>query len=85
MNPTEEIKQAIHKSLDDAIVYIEDPRNDGVHLEAIVISEHFKGKSLLEQQQIVMRSLQSLFEKGLHALALKTYTPQKWKEYERTN
>lgn len=90
MNQFQSIESLIQSCLDDAIVHILDPRHDGIHLEAIVISKHFEGKTLLEQQRLVMQSLSPLFEKELHALALKTYTPEKWKkedsnENERKN
>ncbi len=74
------IQEKILKSIPDAKVIIQDPRNDGVHLQAIVISDTFEGMSLVKQQQAVMTSLKELFESGLHALGLKTYTQSKWKE-----
>lgn len=72
------IKEAIENAIDGAEVHILDPRGDGVHLEAIVVSEAFEGLSLLKRQQLVMRALKDLFERGLHALGLKTYTPEQW-------
>lgn len=80
MKTEEKITLAIQSQLKDAEIQILDPRKDGVHLEAIVISESFEGKTLLEQQRLVMQSLRALFQEGLHALALKTYTPKTWKE-----
>ncbi len=80
MNQSEIIKTKILETLSDAEVHILDPRNDGVHLEAIVISKLFMGIPLFKQHQLVMNSLKDLFETVLHALALKTYTPQQWKE-----
>ena len=59
-------------------VTILDPRNDGVHLEAIVVSPVFKGKSLIQQHKMVTNPLKKDFSGPLHALGLKTYTPEQW-------
>lgn len=75
----EEIKQTILKALPDAQVIVEDPMEDGVHLEAIVISPSFEGKSLVQQHKIVMQSLSEHFQATLHALSLRTLTPEQWK------
>ncbi|MBP9841298.1 MAG: BolA family transcriptional regulator [Simkaniaceae bacterium] len=78
------IKTAILQVIENAEVHILDPRGDGIHLEAIVISPLFEGMSLLKRQRIVMSALKELFENGLHALALKTYTPEQW-DHAQTN
>lgn len=80
MNQFEMIKNKILETISDAEVHILDPRNDGVHLEAIVISKSFADIPLFKQHQLVMNSLKDFFETTLHALALKTYTPEQWKE-----
>lgn len=74
----EHIEEAIKKAIEGADVHMLDPRGDGVHLEAIVISKKFEGMPLLQRQRMVMDALKELFELGLHALALKTYTPDQW-------
>jgi acid stress-induced BolA-like protein IbaG/YrbA len=73
-----EIKTAILQAIEESEVHILDPRGDGIHLEAIVISPIFNGLSLLKRQRMVMTPLKELFETSLHALALKTYTPEQW-------
>jgi stress-induced morphogen len=57
---------------------VRDPMNDGAHFEATVISESFMGMPLVNQHRQVMQSLKDAFAGDLHALALKTYTPEKW-------
>ncbi|MCB1073039.1 MAG: BolA/IbaG family iron-sulfur metabolism protein [Chlamydiia bacterium] len=59
------------------------PQKDGLHFDAIVISSLFSGKSLVEQHQMVMAPLKELFDSKLHALSLKTYTPEEWNEGKR--
>jgi len=75
-----QIKNAILKTLEDADVKITNPQKDGLHFEAVVISSLFEGKSLVEQHQIVMQALSHLFSSSLHALRLKTYTPDEWEK-----
>lgn len=76
----EEIKTAIHAAVPEAEVYVLDPMHDGQHLQALVISAAFEGMPLVKQHQMVMKSLKEAFVGAVHALGLKTFTPQKWNE-----
>ena len=78
----DKIKTRILEVIPDATVMVGDPRNDGVHLEAFVISESFVGQSLVKQHQTVMNALKEEFKDELHALALKTFTPEKWETFQ---
>ena len=70
------IVQYIQDALPDSVVTIKDPRNDGVHLEAHIISPSFEGMSLVKRHQLVLNIFKSHFEKDvLHALSLRTKTP----------
>lgn len=84
MDLCERVKQVIEKELEGATVIISDPRNDGVHLEAIVISDDFDGKSHVQRHRRVMISLENLFASDLHALALKTFTQKEWENEKNT-
>lgn len=75
---TKEIEQIILGVVPNAQVIVRDPMNDGAHLEATVISESFVGIPLAKQHRQVMQALKDLFAGDLHALKLKTYTPEKW-------
>ena len=58
------------------ITEIADPNNDGQHFEALVISPTFEGLSLVKQHQLVYSALkEELASEAIHALALKTETP----------
>lgn len=48
------------------------------HYEATVVSPSFGGKTRIEQHQMVYRALGELMAGAVHALALKTYTPEAW-------
>lgn len=68
----EEVKDLIEKALHGSKVQVTNPRNDGKHLQAIVIYKGFKGKSLLEQHRIVYKILGENLKERIHALALET-------------
>jgi len=73
----ESIQEAIKGAFTGPVtVNVLDPRNDGMHLEAVIIAEEFENMGPLQRQQMVMPHLKDHFESGLHALAMKTHTPQ---------
>lgn len=76
---TQEIERLITTGIPGARVQVEDTVGDGNHFQAIIVSEQFEGLSMIRQHQLVYSTLQSLLDDGtLHALALKTYTPDQW-------
>ena len=57
--------------------------DDGVHFEAVVISAAFAGKSLVQQHRLVYAALsERLAREEIHALALKTHTPDAWQQQQ---
>jgi stress-induced morphogen len=74
MNP-EEIERLIKAHLPDAEVTIQDLAGDGDHYAATVISEAFRGKTRVQQHQLVYESLRGNMGGALHALALQTKVP----------
>ena len=78
----EEIKRTIESSVPEAIAYVSDPYRDGEHLQAFVISPAFEGLPLVKQHQMVLKPLKEAFAQSVHALALKTFTPEKWKQFQ---
>jgi stress-induced morphogen len=71
-----EIERLIRESLPDATVRIEDLRGDGDHYAAHVVSASFKGKTRVQQHQMVYQALKGRMGGELHALALQTSPPQ---------
>lgn len=49
---------------------------DGVHFEAVVISEKFEGMGTLERHREVYGALGDRMGTDIHALSLRTYTPE---------
>ena len=71
-----EIERLIKAGLPDAQVRIDDLRGDGDHYAATIISAAFKGKSRVQQHQMVYQALQGRMGNELHALALQTAAPR---------
>ena len=69
------IEQMIKEGLPDADVRIEDLRGDGDHYSAHILSAAFKGKTRIQQHQMVYEALRGRMGKELHALALQTGIP----------
>ncbi|MGM0576799.1 MAG: BolA family protein [Myxococcota bacterium] len=69
------IRERIVKALPDAQVTLEDLTGGGDHWSAVVVSEAFAGKSRVQQHQMVYRALGDAMSGPIHALALKTSTP----------
>ncbi|PCI05364.1 MAG: BolA family transcriptional regulator [Hyphomicrobiales bacterium] len=71
-----EIERMIMEALPDAKVSIRDLAGDGDHYAAEVVSESFRGKSRVQQHQMVYKALQGNMGGVLHALALQTSVPE---------
>jgi acid stress-induced BolA-like protein IbaG/YrbA len=51
---------------------------DGHHFEAVIVSEQFRGKSKVQQHQLVYRALGDRMREEIHALSMRTLTPEEW-------
>jgi len=71
-----EIERLIKEAMPDALVRIDDLRGDGDHYAAYVTSAAFKGKSRVQQHQMVYQSLKGRMGGELHALMLQTTVPE---------
>jgi len=71
-----DIEAMIKAALPDAVVEIKDLAGDGDHYAATVVSTAFKGKTRVQQHQMVYAALQGNMGGVLHALALTTSVPQ---------
>jgi acid stress-induced BolA-like protein IbaG/YrbA len=52
---------------------------DGQHFEAVVVSEEFAGKTRIQRHQRVYQTLGERMREEIHALSMKTLTPDEWK------
>ncbi|MDY8110564.1 BolA family transcriptional regulator [Fulvimarina sp. 2208YS6-2-32] len=70
-----DIEKMIKDAIPDATVTIRDLAGDGDHYAAEIVSESFRGKSRVQQHQLVNKALQGKLGGELHALALQTSAP----------
>ena len=50
----------------------------GFHLEAVIVSENFINKSLIERHKMIYAALGDLLKHEIHAFSMKTLTPDEW-------
>ena len=70
-----ELQALIKAGLPDAEVVV---RGEGDHFEAVVVSRQFAGRSMVQQHRLVYASLGDRMGGEIHALALRTLTPEDW-------
>jgi acid stress-induced BolA-like protein IbaG/YrbA len=70
-----EIKTMIENGMSNSVVNVD---GDGTHFEALIVSTEFEGKSLIERHKLVYGVLGDAMKERIHALSLKTYTPEQW-------
>lgn len=51
---------------------------DGHHFEALIVSPAFSGKNRVQQHQVVYRALGDRMREEIHALSMKTFSPEEW-------
>ncbi len=54
------------------------PPGSESHFKVIIVSERFAGRSLIEQQRLVNSALADELNGQIHALTMKTLTPERW-------
>ncbi len=75
-----EIEALIREGLPEATVRVVDQVGDGNHFQAVVVSPAFAGKRLVERHQLVYGSLKGAMVDRIHALSIKTFTPDEWRQ-----
>lgn len=76
------LRDRILTALPGSEVEVKDTTGTGDHFEARVVSPAFAGKSMVDQHQAVYAPLKDVLATGeLHALALKTYSPEQWQKW----
>ena len=71
----EQIKGWIQDSLSCEHVEVQ---GDGHHFEAVIVSPEFRGKSRVQQHQLVYKALGERMHAEIHALSMQTFTPEDW-------
>jgi acid stress-induced BolA-like protein IbaG/YrbA len=73
-----EIQEMIAHGLPGAHIEVRDYTGGGDHFEAVVVSELFEGKGLVERHQLVYNAIGEAMRAQVHALTLKTLTPAQY-------
>lgn len=80
----DKVKRRIQEHIEGALVQVMDMTGGQDHFRVVVISEAFEGLPMVKQHQKVYDALGDAFEGGdqadIHALGLKTYTPEEWED-----
>ena len=74
MVSSDDIKQWLELGLPDSTIEV--MGDDGHHFEALIVSPHFEGKKELQRHRMVYAVLGDKMQRDIHALSLKTVTPQ---------
>jgi stress-induced morphogen len=72
----EELERMLREAFPDAEIEIQDLAGDGDHYAAKIVSEAFRGKTRVQQHQMVYEALKGKMGGELHALALQTAAPE---------
>lgn len=64
--------------------YIKVQGDDGTHFDALVVSPVFAGKTMVQQHQLVYAALGDRMRAEIHALSMKTLTPEAWARLSST-
>jgi len=76
----EEIKHLIQAGLEDATILLD---GDGSHFNATIISRAFADKTRIEKQKLVYNTIRQQLDDGtIHAISIKTFTPEEWDNQE---
>jgi len=75
----DQVRQYIEQGLDCEHVEV---AGDGQHFEAVIVSAAFRGKNKVQQHQLVYRALGERMREEIHALSMRTLTPEQWREQQ---
>ncbi|MCB9666463.1 MAG: BolA family transcriptional regulator [Alphaproteobacteria bacterium] len=78
MFSADRIKALIEEALPDCTAVVIDDVGDGEHFSARVVSSAFAGRPLPAQHRMVYAALGERMGREIHALALRTFTPDTW-------
>jgi len=75
MMQPEQIKTWIQNGIECDFVEV---KGDGHHFEAVIVSSAFRDKPKVQQHQLVYRALGDRMREEIHALSMRTLTPEEW-------
>ena len=79
MMPIEQLQEMLNTAFPGDEIRLSSPMGDNNHFQLLVVSPRFDGKTMIEQHQLVYQALGDSMREAVHALSLKTYTPEQWR------
>lgn len=73
------IKQLIEAGLEGSRAFVD---GDGHHFEAVIVCDAFAGKTMVQQHQLVYQALGDKMKAEIHALSMKTLTPEQYQQQQ---
>ncbi|MDR2195536.1 MAG: BolA/IbaG family iron-sulfur metabolism protein [Gallionellaceae bacterium] len=74
----ESIQHGIEQNMATEYVEVD---GDGHHFEAVIVSAEFVGLNRVRRHQRVYRAVGDRMKEEIHALSMKTYTPEEWEKH----
>ncbi|HYC00018.1 MAG TPA: BolA family transcriptional regulator [Candidatus Limnocylindrales bacterium] len=74
------IQELIRSAIPDSEVRVVDTHGSGDHFDVVVVSPAFAGQSLVQQHRMVYGALGDNMRRAIHALALRTLTPEQYRQ-----
>lgn len=62
--------------------YVRVVGDDGQHFEAMIVSPQFADKNMVQQHQLVYQALGDRMREEIHALSMRTFTPEAWAQFQ---
>ena len=83
---TADVERLIEDGIEDAEATVTKPRvpdedHEDARFAAVVVSPVFEGESLVQQHEMVYEALDGYMTTDIHALEMKTYTPEAYAEH----
>ena len=78
MMPIEELQSMLEAAFPGDGIHLTSPMEDNNHFQLVVVSGKFEGKTMVEQHQMVYQAVGEAMREAVHALAMKTFTPEQW-------
>ncbi|MGI9554178.1 MAG: BolA family protein [Thermodesulfobacteriota bacterium] len=76
----EEIKSLIESGIETSYLNV---IGDGTHFEAVIVSSEFENRILIDRHKLVYKALGDAMVEDIHAISLKTYTPDQWQNLQQ--
>ncbi len=77
----EVVRTLLQEKMPNAKIIVE---GDGYHYRATIVSDEFEGAPTVQRHKAVYAALKDAITSGtLHALVLRTYTPQEWRDLQK--